>query len=426
MQNKFFWLIGATAALAGCGGSNENSNYLPMTRKNVTPEAVDRATKSLTLGKGAKVIQGATDFGFRMFRQIAGEKPTSNSFISPLSISMALGMTYNGAGGGTKEAFDKVLGLENLLTTEINPAFRDLQTTLVGADKKVTVNIANSIWTDRKFEPKREFLSANTDYFAAKVQSIDIQSPDAVKAINDWVKQETEEKIPKLFDELSKDTVCVLVNAIYFNGLWTTPFKKADSKELPFTGFDGKEDKTMMMNRSAHDFDYQKAEKFTAVRLPYGDARLSMVVLLPNQNVGVGPIIKELNAKNWTNWMAKFKPMEGSVTIPKWKVEGTFELKQPLSDLGLGVAFEEGKADFTKMANVKVGELFISRVVHKTMVDVSEEGTEAAAATGVEMAATAAPAPTERFEFVANRPFLYAIVDKQTNLTLFFGVFGKP
>jgi serpin B len=424
MQNKLIWLIGASVALAGCGGSNENSNYLPMTRKNVTPEAVDRATKSLTLGKGAKVIQGATDLGFRMFREIVGEKPSSNSFISPLSISMALGMTYNGAGGGTKEAFDKVLGLENLLITEVNPAMRDLQTTLVGADKKVTVNIANSIWTDRKFEPKREFLSANTDYFAAKVQSLDIQSPEAVKAINDWVKQETEEKIPKLFDELSPGTVCVLVNAIYFNGLWTTPFKKEDTKDLAFTGFDSKESKTPMMSRSAHDFDYQKSDKFTAVRLPYGDARLSMVVLLPDQKVGLSPIIKELNAKNWAAWMAKFKPMEGSVTIPKWKVEGTFELKKALTDLGLGVAFEEGKADFTKLASVKVGELFISRVIHKTMVDVSEEGTEAAAATGVDVALKSM-AP-EMFEFIANRPFLYAIVDKQTNLTLFFGVFGKP
>lgn len=428
MKTKWIaWIgLGLIGLASGCGGNDDNSNYLPMTRNNVTPEAVDKATKSLTLGKGAKIAQGTTDFGFRLFRELAGEKPAENLFISPLSVTMALGMTYNGAAGGTKEAFEKTLGVENALPVEINGAYRDLRTTLIGADPKVEVNIANGMWADREFEFKRDFLARNTEFYAARAQSIEMSNPEAAKAINDWVKEATESKIPQLFDKLAEDTKAVLVNAIYFKGLWTEPFMKESTRERQFTGFDGKEKSIPMMTRSDQDIEYLKAEKFAAVRLPYGSGRVGMSIFLPNKGVALGTLIKEFNAKNWALWNGQFRAKEGSVTIPKWKVESTYELKQPLSDLGLGPAFDPQRADFSAMANVKAGDLFISRVVHKSFVEVDEAGTEAAAATGVEMRPTSAMPSQEVFEFVADRPFIFTITDKSTGSIMFIGIFGKP
>lgn len=418
--------LGLIGIIAGCGGNDENSNYLPMTRNNVTPEAVDKATKGLTIGKGAKIAQGSADFGFRLFRDLAGDNPGDNLFVSPLSVTMALGMTYNGAAGGTKEAFEKTLGVENALPVEINGAYRDLRTTLIGADPKVEVNIANGLWADRNFEFKRDFLARNTEFYGARAQSIEMSNPEAAKAINDWVKEATESKIPQLFDKLAEDAKAVLVNAIYFKGLWAEPFKKESTRDRAFTGFDGKEKSIPMMTRSDQDIDYLKAERFAAVRLPYGSGRVSMTIILPNKGVGIGSLIKDFSAKNWAAWSGQFKPKEGSVTIPKWRVESSFELKDILKEMGLGVAFDPQKADFSAMANVKAGDLFISRVIHKTFVEVDETGTEAAAATGVEMKTTSAMPTQEVFEFVADRPFIYAITDKATGSVMFIGVFGKP
>lgn len=425
-MRKHWWIIGAALAAAGCGGNNDNSNYLPMSRNTVTPEAVDKATKSLTVGKAAKVSQGAMDFGFQLFRQVAGPKPADNVFLSPVSAAMALGMTYNGAAAGTKDAFEKVLGFENTLPGEVNQAYKDLRVALVGADPKVTVHVANALWTDREFEFKREFLARNSEFFAAKVQAVEMSQPGTVEAINAWVKEQTEEKIPSLFDKLDPDTKAVLVNAVYFHGAWQTPFPKEGTKDREFTAFDGKAKSIPMMSRTGHDIDYLKSEKFAAVRLPYGNGRLQMAVLLPNSGVAPGALIQDLNAKNWAAWSAKFKPMEGTVVLPKWKSADTYELKAPLSELGLAVAFDPAKADFSLMANVRPGQFVLTRVVQKTTVEVAEEGTEASAATGVEVGVTSAPMPVEKFEFVANRPFVYLIADKTTGAILFLGVYGKP
>lgn len=417
-------LVGAL--VAGCGGSNENSNYMPMTRKNATPEAVEKATKSLGTGKGAKVMAGATDFAFRYARQVIAEKPTSNELVSPLSLATVLAMASNGANGGTKDAFDKVLGVENTLPNEVNQAYKDLQTTLIGADGKVTVHVANSLWIDKAFEFKRDFLGRTNDFFGAKAQPIDLSNPAAADAINDWVKLETEQKIPKLFDKLDADAKAVLVNAVYFMGKWTEPFDKSATKDANFTDFAGKSKAIPMMRRSSEQIDYLASESFTAVRLPYGDGRISMVVMLPNEKGGVGAVTKELNAKNWAAWAAKFKAKAGTVSMPKWTVEASYDLKPSLKELGLGIAMDPAKADFSGLANVKPGEMYLSQIVQKTFIVVDEEGAEAAAATGAAISTTSAPMPTERFEFIANRPFVYAIVDKQTSAILFFGVYGKP
>lgn len=423
-MNSMRWMSGVVLAMAivGCGGNNDaNNNYLPMNRRNVTPEATERASKALTVGRGAKVSAASTDFGFRLFSRMVGKEATQNLFISPASISTVLAMTYNGAAGSTKDAFESTLGVKGFLPNEVNGAYKDLRTLLLAPDPKVEISIANGIWTQQGVEFKRDFIGRNTDFYGAKVSAIDFSNPESLKTINDWVKEETEERIPKLFDELSKDAAMVLVNAVSFTGEWSEPFKDDQTKEDTFTGFDGKPAKAQMMNRNG-EMSHLKEGKFAAVNLPYGDGKAQMTILLPNPNVSIPDLLKDVNAKNWTEWQGKFKSQRGRLSIPKFTFTSDEKLNGTLSGMGLGVAFDPQKADFSGMIDKQ--KLFISQAVHRTFVSVDEKGTEAAAATGVEMMPTSAPAQT--MDFIANRPFVFVITEKSTGTVLFMGVFGKP
>jgi serine protease inhibitor len=421
---RLLGMVGLAAGLAGCGGNNEASNnYLPMTRKNVTPEAVDRATKSLTAGKAAKIPQASNEFGFKLFGELVKADANRNVFVSPASVSMCLAMVENGAAGQTKDAMDKSLGLAGLLPNEMNQAYKDMRTLLLSPDPKVTLNIANAIWANQGTEFKREFIGRNTDYFGAKVTAANLKNPEVVNDINSWVKEATEDMIPKLFEALPANPEMVLVNAIYFKGDWQVPFDKKATSEKPFTAFDGKAKNVQMMSK-IEEWGYFQDKRFAAVQLPYGSGRVGMQIYLPNKDVKFADFAKDLNAKNWQTWQTKFKVKEGTVQIPRFKSDYDKTLNDALKELGMGVAFDPDKADFSNMTAQK--GLWLSTVIHKTVIDVTEEGTEAAAATGAVMETKASPVPQERFTFTADRPFFYAIVDKDTSTILFMGVYGQP
>ncbi|HRK22741.1 MAG TPA: serpin family protein, partial [Fimbriimonadaceae bacterium] len=238
------------------------------------------------------------------------------------------------------------------------------------------------------------------------------------------VSEATQEKIKQIVDKIPPEMVLYIVNAVYFKGGWQDPFDAKQTSDREFTPFDGKV-KTVPMMHQTGEYEYQKTDKFAMARLPYGTGRLGMFVMLPNQGVPVADVVKQLNAKNWDAWTPKFKKLEGKIGLPKFKLEYSTSLNDALKALGMTEAFEAGKANFKGIAADP--PLFISNVGHKTFVEVNEEGTEAAAVTDVAVAATAAPiAPKETFELIANRPFVYAIVDKQTGAILFLGVMGDP
>lgn len=407
----------------GCGGSGDNGSNYPG-RLNPTPDAVNRATKELTTGRAKNVTLATNSFGFALFQEIAKKEANKNFFVSPTSIAMALTMALSGADANTQTEMEKVLGLSGIPERELKEAIKNIRTVLASPEKGVTIEVANSLWAKEGVEFKREFLGSNEDYFGAKVTTLDFTKEEAPDAINVWVSEATQEKIKQIVDKIPPEMVLYLVNAVYFKGTWQDPFDAKQTSDREFTPFDGKV-KTVPMMHQAGEYEYQKTDKFAMARLPYGAGRLGLYLMLPNQGTPVADVVKQINAKNWEAWSTKFKKLEGKIGLPKFKLEYSTSLNDVLKTLGMAEAFEAGKANFKGMAAEP--PLFISNVGHKTFVEVNEEGTEAAAVTDVGVAATAAPvAPKETFELIANRPFIYAIVDKQTGAFLFLGVMGDP
>ncbi len=424
MKNNWILLMAAaTLALSGCGGNGENtgSEFGGM-KRNVTTADVDKATKNLTKGKSARLLAASNDFGFRLLNGLVKAEGDGNVFISPPSVSTALAMAYNGASGSTKDAMAKTLAFEGFEIGELNDAEKQMLTVLEGADPKVKLDIANSMWIKTGFDVKREFVGRLEDSFGAKPTVLDFANPESPKTINRWFEQATQGKIKDLVTTLNQDARLLLINAVYFKGLWQKPFDPQATHDLDFTTLAANKKQVPVMSLKA-DFPYYKGEKFSAVRLPYGSGRLGMVILLPNQGASMQDLLKSVTPKSWIEMSTKMPPIEGTVVIPKFKMDYTAALVEPLKALGMGVAFTD-QADFSGMRDQK--DLFIGDVQHKTFIEVSEEGTEAAAATKVEILITARLANPKEFTFTADRPFLYAIEDKETGMLIFLGILGDP
>lgn len=407
--------------LAGCGGSGDNTNNLPM-RRTVTSGEVEKATKDLSKGKGARVMQESNNFGLRLLASVLKAQPDQNCLISPVGISVALSMAYNGASGTTKAGMDKALGFEGLTLADVNSADKQLLTMFVAPDPKVRVDIANSLWAKSGVEFKRDFLGRVQDSFGAPPTVMDFKSADAPKQINAWVAQATQDKITELVKAIPEDTALYLINAVYFKGFWKDQFDPRLTEDRDFTAFDGKKSKTKMMARKG-DFDYFQSDKVRMVRLPYGSGRLGMLVILGPEGGNWKGLQKELSAKNLSTWKDGLKPIPGTIILPRFKAEYQLKLNDVLKELGMGEAFTD-KADFSGMR--EPNDLYIKEALHKTFIEVNEEGTEAAAATKIEVGITSAPMPSKEFMFIADRPFYYAIEDKTTGVILFLGVYGDP
>lgn len=364
-------------------------------------------------------------FGFDVLQQLRKEDKDKNIFISPSSISLALSMTYNGADGTTKEAMEKVLKFKGLDIQEINKGSVSLINQLQNPDPKVQIAIANSIWAKKGEKFNAQFLKTNERYYKAKTEALDFTDPGTVDVINDWVRENTKGKIPTIITPpIPKEMVMYLINAIYFKGTWTFEFDKKMTEERDFTLTDGKKKKWSMMQQK-NKFAYFENELFQAVSLPYGEKkRWRMEVFLPKKSLE--SFTKQLGVENWNKWLKEFKETEGTVILPRFKIEYEKKLNSILSSLGMGVAFTAG-ANFNKMkADPRGPELFISEVLHKTFVEVNEEGTEAAAVTSVGIGITSIGGEKKTFYMEINRPFFFAISDNQTAEILFMGLINEP
>jgi serine protease inhibitor len=357
-------------------------------------------------------------FGFSLYSELCSEKENTgkNIFISPASIAFALGMTYNGADKETREAMGRVLGVNGMTLENFDRNNRELLDSLKGSEPGFELAIANSLWCSKNVRITPDFIKKVKESFRAEVKN-----ELSAAAINGWVSSATKGKIQRLLDNLSDDVVMVLVNAVYFKGTWTYTFDKKKTLDRDFFLMNGSTKKFPMMSREGK-FNYLHGDGFQAVSLPYGKKRLSMYVFLPDQNNGLPEFLKKLNAKNWTQWMAGFRSTEGEILLPRFKCEYTVELKKALTALGMGVAFDGEKADFSKICKEKI---WIGKVIHKTFVEVNEEGTEAAAATAVVMMKSMA-AKTERFSMHIDHPFFFAILDSKTGSLLFMGSIVEP
>ena len=360
-------------------------------------------------------------FGFNLFNEIRKTEPDTNIFISPLSVSVALAMTLNGAADDTEQAMINTMQLKDANSESINLGYALLQQVLQTSDSKVTLTIANSLWGRQGFTFNPDFLTRNTQFFNAEISTLDFNDTNSVQTINNWVNTNTNGKIPEILDEIEPNAVLFLINAIYFKGAWQTEFDPDKTSDGAFQLPTGGSQQVPMMSRTG-DYPYYYAENFQAVSLPYGDGKISMYIFLPAPDSDLGTFLESLNAENWEKWMTQFHEQELLLRIPKFKLEyGTKELNDALTTLGMGVAFDSRHANFSRMATLKSGNLYIDKVAHKTFIEVNEEGTEAAAVTVVGVVKTSLPPA-----FIADRPFFFAIRDNETGTVLFMGTVVKP
>jgi serine protease inhibitor len=374
--------------------------------------------------KSAEIIEADKTFGFELFREVYSLSQEENIMISPLSVSYALGMTYNGAAGTTLEAFNDVLHFGDLTTEEVNESYKDLMDQLVNLDEQVEFSIANSIWYRLGFEVLSEFIATNQEYFDAGVMEADFNDPATVDVINKWIEDHTKGKIRNMLDAIPRDAVMYLINAIYFNARWKYEFEKSETYQGDFDMADGSIHQADYM-RVSGNFMYTSNQDFSAVELPYGDSTFSMVVMLPAGDNELPDLVQQLGVGNWDTWFDNSRYTSVQVDLPKFKYGFKQLLNDPLINLGLGVAFDPFEADFTRINPEKDLYLYISRVIHQTFIDVKEEGTEAAAATIVEICIGISEVDGP-IHFKADRPFLYLIKENSTGAILFMGKVGKP
>ena len=398
-------LLGA-ALLAGCEG--------PVTG----PEPLQELPRQLTAAERS-VIASSNQFAFGLLREADREMVGKNVFLSPLSASLALGMTMNGARGGTFDAMRHTLAFGTLSQAEINASYRGLIDLLVDLDPRVRMEIANSIWYRNTFPFEQSFLDATRASFDAEVAALDFESPASVGRINGWVKEKTSGKIEDIVDRIDPQTVMYLINAIYFKGTWTQRFDPARTHDAPFYDAAGQRSvRTVKMMHRDGPVRVSRGEGYQAVDLPYGNGAFFMTVILPDRGGSVEATLASLDATKWGKLVEGFADSRMGIMLPKFRLEYEQHLTDALKALGMGPAFDD--ADFTGMSP-RGRELVISDVLQKTFVEVNEEGTEAAAVTKVEIEVVSAP-PT----FIVDRPFVFAIREKFSGTILFMGKIVEP
>ena len=370
----------------------------------------------------AEVAEADNKFGLSLFNYLATIKPQENVFISPLSIALALQMTAHGSAGATWDAMAGSMNLSGLSRTEVSAGNLKLREELVNADKQVRLDIANSLWLRAGVKLQKQFTSDCNRYYKASVTTLDFGKPQAVTTINDWVAKNTAGRIKQIVSELTPREILVLVNAIYFKGSWTKAFDPKLTAPREFHLASGSAQRRMM-SREAR-FRYKADAAMQAVALPYGDERLNLYIFLPRENEGLSKLIAATKPDNFAELFTGFGEKKGEVVLPKFKIEYEHSLNVALKQLGMGPAFAPG-ADFSRLV-VPPHTAAISDVLHKTFVEVNEEGTEAAAVTGVKIMMTAIPRPEDKFSFVCDHPFLCAIRDDVTGSILFLGAIYDP
>jgi serpin B len=386
----------------------------PSTTPVAPPTAADRALEAAN-----------NRFGFALLVKLLAAQPKDSVFISPSSIAMALDMTLAGAADGTQQAMMKALALQGISPADVNQANLDLCTALTNIDAEVKLSIANSLWLGKGIDFVPDFTTIGDKFYGAKIASLDFAGPDAGKTINDWVNDNTGGKIPTIVPNGPlPGLVCALVNAVYFVGRWTDVFDKANTKPHPFNFLDGNKNDLPMMTQSGR-YEYLKQPGFEVIRLPYGRKRVGMYIVLPAKSSNIGAFGKALSDGAWKNWTEGMEETPGKITLPKFRAQYGATLNDALKAMGMSVAFDPKKADFSNMCG-KPGDAWIGQVLHKTFVEVDEEGTKAAAATEVGMVGMAAPRPVTPFNMVVDRPFFCAIVDSYTGTILFMGAIVSP
>jgi len=378
---------------------------------------IDSGKVSPSIMRSEKDIAWASNrFGLNQFQKLSAAAPDSNLCFSPLSASYALVMTYNGAGGQTRDAMASALELAAFPADFVDSAYAVLTSALTETNPAVTLNIANSIWYKAGLRIKPKFIDLSKNSFQALVSGIDFSKSDAAEIINQWVAFNTGNEIKTIVEPpIDPEIVMFLINAVYFKAAWMTTFDSSLTQLAPFSLPDGSEVDCMMMTKT-DEYGYSESETYQAVDLPYGNGRFSMAVFLPRPGVTPNNLIQQLQNNQLSDRLKELEPAKLQLKLPRFKFTSDFGLNQSLKAMGMAVAFSP-QADFSNMAEDKI---WIDSVVQKTFIQVDEQGTEAAAATAVIMKKSFTPS------MVVDHPFVFVIHDRVSESILFIGQVVNP
>jgi serpin B len=414
----FICALGVAVSFSGCSQSKEEDDNGPGTL-NLADLPYDKAVK-------AELVKGNTAFALDLYRQLRTAR--GNLFFSPYSISTALAMTYNGARGQTAKEMARALhfpGDRNAM----NPAFTNLIRTMQSGGKHRGYQLltANALWGQKSYAFEKEFLDGTRKYYWAGLKEVDFRDApeEARREINRWVEEQTRDHIKDLIGQgvLTGETRLVLTNAIYFKGKWANEFRKAVTTDEKFWLTKAKKVSPPMMHQQ-HKFRYAERNDVQVLELPYKGEDVSLVIVLPRAKDGLAALERALSPAQLSRWLDGLAPATVSVTLPRFKMTAAFRLEEQLAALGMKQAFKM-EADFSGMEPQK--ELFLSAVIHKAFVEVNEEGTEAAAATGVVVEAKSEKrVEDEVHSFRADHPFLFMIRENRSGSILFLGRLSDP
>ncbi|GHN01277.1 serpin [Cytophagales bacterium WSM2-2] len=387
--------------LASCDKSIIPDNKPNLRELSVTEQSVSTANN---------------DFAFNLFRKAHQEAENENIFFSPLSVTIGLAMTMNGASDETRQSILNVLQFNNTSPTDVNQACKDLTTLLTSMDRTVQIGLANSVWTNQNFTVQKSFSDIISQYYDGKVQALNFSDQSSVNTINSWIESKTNHLIKKMVSSTNPDDAMFLVNAIYFKGSWKNPFENSQTHPAPFFAEDGASHSVTTMHSKESKILFFQNDNFMLVDIPYGNEQFSMSILMPTGNYSVNSLTSILKQDSLEKWLDHSVSISPQLELPKFKMNWKKELKNVLSGMGMKLTgfphlFEEPLS------------LEITSVLHQSYVDVNEQGTEAAAATTVTIGVTSVgPPPVIKI----NRPFVYLIREKHTNATLFMGQMFSP
>ena len=390
--------------LIGCSAEVQAKNLM----EGVTPRKVS------VQGDPSSQNADVTDFAVRLFR--ASEKSGENTLVSPLSVLCALAMTANGAQGETLEQMEAVLGM----TAEELNGYLSSYVKNLPQGEKYKLSLANSIWftEDKHFTVNQDYLQINADYYGADLYQAPFND-QTCKDLNNWVKQNTDGMIPKILDRIPPEAVMYLVNALAFEAEWSEIYKEHQVRDGKFTREDGTKQNVEFMYSS--EGAYLEDENAIGFIKYYKGGKYAFAAMLPNEGVSVSDYIASLDGKSLNAMLADPHHATVYASIPKFEMEYSVEMSEILKGMGMPRAFDPDNAEFEGLGTSADGNIYISRVLHKTFISVGEKGTKAGAATVIAMLNGAAAEPQEPKQVYLDRPFVYMLIDCENNIPFFTG-----
>lgn len=419
-MTKLFMLSGAIMLATSCGTTNKSTSTEEASKPQTNKEYDNMDAEYLTLSDAQdRIIAQNNAFAVKLFEKTAKMQST---VISPVSVSYLMAMLANGANGQTKTDIMKALQLTDNDLDEMNALYRMMIQRCGSLDKETTLRIANYFAMNKDVELKNAYANNMKAIYNAGIESLDFTSPKTTAHINNWCKKSTNGMIPSIINNVDANATAYIMNAIFFNGTWADKFNKSNTNNENFKGYTRDITMVPMMHKS-DKLLYWANDMYAAVRIPYGNGSYTMTVMLPNEGKSIDEMLKSMENADFTAWRQDAEQCIVDLKLPRFTTEADVTLNNIISELGAANIFSS-KADFTNIANTN---MFVSQMFQKAKIEVSEEGTKAAAVTAAIMTMSALPTEEPKHvTFHANRPFVYMITEANTNAIFFMGQFtGK-